>query len=54
MNLRELGRVTTPSLPNKGDTLPEVIDKVNNCLKELYRRDSDKEQRIRVLEGKVK
>jgi hypothetical protein len=50
MNLSEMQRVTSPSLPSKGDGLLSVIEKATNALKELFKRDSDKEQRIRVLE----
>ena len=51
MNLREMQRVTTPSFPAKGDTFAVVVDKVINVFKEMFRRDSDKEQRLRLLEN---
>lgn len=50
MNLNEMQRVTTPSLPMKGDSLAAIIDKTANALKELFKRDSDKEQRLRKID----
>lgn len=50
MNQREMQRVTTPSLPISGDNLLTVISKISNGFKEIFRRDGNKEQRIRILE----
>jgi hypothetical protein len=50
MNLREMQRFTMPSLPAPGDQQKVIITKANDALKELFKRDSDKEQRLRALE----
>jgi hypothetical protein len=49
----ETQRSTVPSLPNPAEKdFQKVIQQLNNTILDLYKRDSDKEQRIRILETK--
>lgn len=51
MNQREMQRVTTPSLPRIGEDQKAIITKITDAFKEAFKRDGDKEQRLRVLES---
>lgn len=51
MNLRELQRITTPALPGPGENQRSIVSKTNDAIKEAFKRDGDKEQRLRILEN---
>jgi hypothetical protein len=50
MNLKELARQTIPPLPDPGENQKNFNRKVVDALSDLYKRDQDKEVRIRKLE----
>ena len=51
MNAREIQRVTIPSLPNSNETDQKKVNReIINCLQNLYKRDEDKEKRLRKKE----
>lgn len=51
MNLRELPRLTLPTLPNPGEKdQRKVNEQVISCIQNLFKRDEDKEKRLRKRE----
>jgi len=51
MNLRELPRLTLPTLPNPGEKdQRKTNEQIISCIQNLFKRDEDKEKRIRKLE----
>jgi hypothetical protein len=51
MNLKEFSRVTLPSLPNSGEKEQRIIiQKFVDAFKLIFKRDEDKEKRLRALE----
>jgi len=52
MNLRELPRVTLPTIPNPGEKDQQKVNQqIVNCLQNLFKRDEDKEKRLRAREN---
>lgn len=51
MNLRELPRLTLPTLPNPGEKDQRKInEQIISCIQNLFKRDEDKEKRLRKRE----
>lgn len=51
MNLRELPRLTLPTLPSTGEKDQRKInEQIISCLQNLFKRDEDKEKRLRKVE----
>jgi hypothetical protein len=54
MNLREIQRITLPTLPGTNEKDQQKTNQqLILCIQSLFKRDEDKERRIRELERKA-
>ena len=54
MNLREIPRLTLPTLPGRGEKdQNKVNEQIISCLQNLFKRDEDKEKRLRKQEDDI-